>query len=544
MASVEGGGLSVGLELASVTDATVLGAVSTEAGYSFGVLQLLRPGVQEAILAGDQSVGQSFFPSDLQVTNATYAGFVLGGISPCDALDSGVENLQQKCEALVKRQVQWATHLGLSAVLFSYPTMGAGVNFARAVNHTLSMLSYTQAWVRICIEGEDGESWKKWNLLRTLCEHNTKLSVALELPAELPEESLLLQWLAEPVKAVILPTSAFISNNKGFPVLSKRHQSFVRKLMEQNVQFVISAESADEKIHPSGGLQAYQQYIHHLYRTRPEPDVVDKFASGYHDYLQQPLQPLMDNLESATYEVFEKDPIKYQEYERAIYRALLDRAPDGSDVVTVIMVVGAGRGPLVQRALQAAEASNRQVKVYAIEKNPNAVVTLRCRKESEWEDLVDVIHCDMRYWEAPEQADILVSELLGSFGDNELSPECLDGAQRFLKENGISIPSSYTAFVSPLSSTKLYHEVSSYGDNAHLETPYVVKFRAAHELAAPLPVWSFEHPHRGLKLEPGVSRLGVIAKDLKLILRAQETLILTNIITDTQSKDSKFHRMR
>ena len=26
-----------------------------------------------------------------------------------------------------------------------------------------------------------------------------------------------------------------------------------------------------------------------------------------------------------------------------------------------------------------------------------------------------------------------MSELLGSFGDNELSPECLDGAQRFLK---------------------------------------------------------------------------------------------------------------
>ena len=27
----------------------------------------------------------------------------------------------------------------------------------------------------------------------------------------------------------------------------------------------------------------------------------------------------------------------------------------------------------------------------------------------------------------------MVSELLGSFGDNELSPECLDGAQKFLK---------------------------------------------------------------------------------------------------------------
>jgi len=39
----------------------------------------------------------------------------------------------------------------------------------------------------------------------------------------------------------------------------------------------------------------------------------------------------------------------------------------------------------------------------------------------------------MRIIEVPEKADILVSELLGSFGDNELSPECLDGAMRFLK---------------------------------------------------------------------------------------------------------------
>lgn len=44
-----------------------------------------------------------------------------------------------------------------------------------------------------------------------------------------------------------------------------------------------------------------------------------------------------------------------------------------------------------------------------------------------------VVSSDMREWVAPEKADILVSELLGSFGDNELSPECLDGAQHFLK---------------------------------------------------------------------------------------------------------------
>lgn len=50
-----------------------------------------------------------------------------------------------------------------------------------------------------------------------------------------------------------------------------------------------------------------------------------------------------------------------------------------------------------------------------------------------WGDQVTVVSCDMRDWISPEKADILVSELLGSFGDNELSPECLDGAQKFLK---------------------------------------------------------------------------------------------------------------
>jgi len=42
-----------------------------------------------------------------------------------------------------------------------------------------------------------------------------------------------------------------------------------------------------------------------------------------------------------------------------------------------------------------------------------------------------------------ELADVIVSELLGSFGDNELSPECLYGAQHILKPGGISIPKNY-----------------------------------------------------------------------------------------------------
>ena len=42
---------------------------------------------------------------------------------------------------------------------------------------------------------------------------------------------------------------------------------------------------------------------------------------------------------------------------------------------SILMVVGAGRGPLVRASFAASQDCGRAVKVYAIEKNPNAVVT-------------------------------------------------------------------------------------------------------------------------------------------------------------------------
>lgn len=40
------------------------------------------------------------------------------------------------------------------------------------------------------------------------------------------------------------------------------------------------------------------------------------------------------------------------------------------------MVVGAGRGPLVRAAITAAQQADRKIrKLYAVEKNPNAVIT-------------------------------------------------------------------------------------------------------------------------------------------------------------------------
>ena len=55
------------------------------------------------------------------------------------------------------------------------------------------------------------------------------------------------------------------------------------------------------------------------------------------------------------------------------------------------------------------------------------------RNENEWSNQVEVISSDMRDWRPGPILDIVISELLGSFGDNELSPECLLGAAHLLK---------------------------------------------------------------------------------------------------------------
>lgn len=127
------------------------------------------------------------------------------------------------------------------------------------------------------------------------------------------------------------------------------------------------------------------------------------------------------------------------------------------------MVLGAGRGPLVKASLRAADRAQKEIKVWAVEKNPNAIVTLLNLKNEVWGDKVTVVSSDMRDWKGAEndKADILVSELLGSFGDNELSPECLDGAQHLLREDGISIPCDYTSYLCPMSSEKLFNEVKT-----------------------------------------------------------------------------------
>ncbi|KAF3325605.1 protein arginine N-methyltransferase 5 [Carex littledalei] len=534
---------------------------SLSSGFDFLLAPLIDPSYRpsSAGTGGNENFALPVAASDLILSPSQWSSHVVGKVSSWIDLDSDEEQLRIDSEITLKQEIAWASHLSLQACVLPPPKRASCGNYARCVNQILQGVTNMQLWLRIPLEKADPmddesniadhvrrtiDTWEWWNSFRLLCEHHTQLCVALDILSSLPSLNSLSRWFGEPVRAAILLTDSFMTNARGYPCLSKRHQRLVSDFFDYSVQVLLPSLSHQIRciLRPISNLcssyfyfnsshtfwsvnkhslRPYLDYVAFLYQKLDPIPEQERFEQNYNCVY---VQPLMDNLEAQTYETFEKDTVKYSQYQRAVSKALLDRVPDesASTTTTVLMVVGAGRGPLVRASLQAAEETGRKLKVYAVEKNPNAVITLHSLIKLEgWESFVTIVSSDMRCWNAPEKADILVSELLGSFGDNELSPECLDGAQRFLKSDGISIPSwyvycqrkqisqhllcswsllimficSYTSFIQPITASKLYNDVKTYKDIAHFETAYVVKLHRVARLAPPQPVFTFTHPN-------------------------------------------------
>jgi protein arginine N-methyltransferase 5 len=109
-----------------------------------------------------------------------------------------------------------------------------------------------------------------------------------------------------------------------YHVYSKR-SSIRSQTPQQNPTFILSNTTVSR--HSAGGPNAYLQYLRHITSQPLSAGSVssmgkladqigsNEYTQGYSDYLQAPLQPLMDDLGSATYDVFERDPVKYRQYE-------------------------------------------------------------------------------------------------------------------------------------------------------------------------------------------------------------------------------------
>ncbi|AQK68359.1 Protein arginine N-methyltransferase 1.5 [Zea mays] len=259
--------------------------------------------------------------SDLVLGPSQWSNHVVGKISEWIDLDAEDERLRLDSELTLKQEIAWASHVSLQLwlrlPLEKSEPMDGDLDKIKNNNHT----------------SEIADSWELWNSFRLLCDHSSQLCVALDISGTLPSMNSLGRWFGEPametqVTACLFTSQAFLTNARGYPCLSKRHQRLLTGLFNHSVQAIISGRSNHNVFPASEGvlsgdegnaedsyvrhaLAPYLEYIAYLYQKMDPLPEQERFEINYRDFLQSPLQPLMDNLEAQTYETFEKDVVKY-----------------------------------------------------------------------------------------------------------------------------------------------------------------------------------------------------------------------------------------
>lgn len=537
-------------------------AMASEIEQDFIVTQVTHPRYRRDSMGVSKERIDLLGRSELILDSRDWSSNVVGIASSWLNLDSSYPSFAD--EAALEEEYEICAHLGLQAFIIDCPCASSSstyqlppinlsrklLSLAETVLSTGGLASSSmQLWVRLPL---NEQGWQNWQLINHLTGYNSRIYVSLYLvedegdtgKSEMEsneDESLRLleRWKSERVKAIEVNVNLFRET------LTSSSKKGGNKKMQPKVKFTLSRKTRHsllffmglfQRLHvfvsgkPKVGDNRYDfsQYLSviaenvwspYLELKRRTPlTQYDRFCRQYKDSLRLPLQPLKDNLESDTYRVMEMDPVKYQRYEEAIYAALMDRKKEigesssskkknvqiDRNFTITLCVIGPGRGPLIERSIIAAERAGLKtnVKICAIEKNKNAVITLRnrARDEADWEG-IDIFWGDVRSVNLPptfSKVDIIVSELLGSFGDNEASPECLVEAQkRILREGGVCIPQKYTSWCAPLSSSQLWmsaRDIFGPNESKGLDAyPFVVHFHHVNVLAAELPLFTFSH---------------------------------------------------
>lgn len=346
-------------------------------------------------------------------------------------------------------------------------------------------------------------AWQQWNFLTSFLNIDNRFGVALVLSERLVDEEVCRnRWAGEPVRLLIIPDELFVmSPNQTDSIrLPPKFKNFIKEIVISNsmkTNLLLSNISNPE-------LTTYHLAYLSMFSDNLKIQNQDPLLD-WNDKIQSPLQPLSSNLDSSTYTIFETDPIKYLKYRDAMKLALIKIIDNNllKPRKLVLMVLGAGRGPLVDSLLDAIESinfGNFTFQIYALDKNPSSVRSLNYKLEHKWKTSeilqIQVVKADMRVWSPGVKADLIASELLGSLADNELSPECIDGAARFAGPETICIPQEYSSYVAPICSFKLRYEVEQ--EKHRTQRPaydqiYVSKLSNYYMISKPQRLFTFEH---------------------------------------------------
>ncbi|KAH8739245.1 hypothetical protein FG386_000002 [Cryptosporidium ryanae] len=402
--------------------------------------------------------------------------------------------------------LEWCAYIGYHAILISIKQVS--VEIASEILCFIEQnTSGIQVWFELFFSKSTvGQQWEIWQFIHEILNNGSSISkfgIVLNISDDLEESDIssLFCFIGEPIKCLIVNQKTIKFSNKTYKnaVLFKFIEQLLRTKVPISVEFTNSSINTDINTYKD----IYNLIQDYLYTLAPLTQQ-QKYEYNYFDILQIPLQPLSEDLRSIYYETFEADSVKYKKYMYAIQQCLYENSKRFKDIK--ILIVGAGRGGLVDCSIIALKKlSINHAKIVCIEKNRNAVITLNARKNFEkdnsWKK-VEIIHSDIRDRTFGQKFNVIISELLGSFGDNELAPECLYSAQKFLEDGGIMIPQSYTSFIEPISCRKIWNNVLKLKRDYPMETTYVSKLKSNSfiSIEGSKKVFTFNHPLKKIPL--------------------------------------------
>ncbi|KAG7695126.1 hypothetical protein KL930_001449 [Ogataea haglerorum] len=534
--------------------------------------------------------------NEVNIFTGPHTGNTIGMLSPWIELGANDPLINEFSLQVISNEIAYAQFLGIRRLLLAPPKdlnhLAVFTNSLNSILHKFSDIEISIS-LPICedpqINPATGElipiidplsTWDMWNTIRIHCNYHRNLTVSLASPKQNIPEHVVNRWLLEPIRFYLISSSRFIPNSKGYPVLNKYNQLIIWKIIQKKVldppiillhgvdkesdlianlrNSTLDDNSAQAYISVDGnkvylGDLSFLDYLKYLIKSSSnhsqllpiEEFTLSNLVMANLDpselrsikSLQTPLQPLSENLNNATYKVFEQDQAKYECYERALISSLMDlmnlprfqhvrnltnfgatafntssltvteKVPDANGQQCFdylkILVIGPGRGPLIERLFAAIKFLNlnlNKVHITAIEKSPTVMVYLSQRNQDFWNGKVEVVNADVRSWKPrdPTQSGfhLVISELLGSFGCNELSPECLYSVERYCDpDNSIFIPKEYTSFVAPAISPSIYTKLIECNDLSKFHTCYIPLCDEYDTLSSKYSkLWTFRHP--------------------------------------------------
>lgn len=473
------------------------------------------------------------------ISMGKHVNYTVGLISSWIELDNDDIIINEFSFQAFYNEVSFANYLGINTFMLSPPKNINNIqifssNIAKLLDifpsiHLTISLPMSQDLHDKNISYYDSYStWGMWNSIRLICNYHSNLSVSLGAPKSNIPAAILDRWLLEPIKFYLISSSRFIPNAKTYPVLHKFNQLIIWKLIQFKAleMPILLLHGVDKKqqVYPnlieidSKNKSTYLSYIQHLILNSHKNSLlphmhaytlealqksnIPKSTLASPFILQSPLEPLVDNLQNETYKIFEQDSFKYEQYERAFIKALIDLKKNWNSSKSEkphILFLGPGRGPLIDRfysALSFLKISPLDFIITAIEKNPNVMITLKQKNIQHWDSNVNVINVDSRdyihlqYRKQTPKFNMVISELIGSFGCNELMPECIDSISipELCENDCIFIPQDLHCFISPVFSPKLWKLASS----TFIDKLYVPMIPEMEVLCdSPKEVWKF-----------------------------------------------------